>query len=234
MSARPPTPRQLPLELAHEEARSRADLVVTPANAQAVAIVENWPDWPGPVVVLAGPAGSGKSHLAEIWREHAGAVRLDPAAIGADALAAASQGAVLVEDADTPRLDETGLFHLINTVREAGTCLLLTTRRFPAGWGLKLPDLLSRLKAAATVEVHEPDDVLLSGVIVKLFSDRQVVIEPHVVQFLVRRIERSLSAAQRVVEELDRAALERKARITRALAADVIAASQTDWSRPEE
>lgn len=221
--SRGPAPRQLPLDLVHGEGRSRDDLVVTPANERAVALVESWPDWPAPVVVLAGPAGSGKSHLAEIWQSHSGACRVAAEAIGAEAIEAAAHGPVLIDDADGSRLDETGLFHLINALREAGNHLLLTARRFPAGWGVRLPDLLSRLKAAATVEIHEPDDLLLAGVMVKLFADRQVSIEPHVVQFLVRRIERSLSTVQDAVERLDRAALSRKIRITRALAAEIVA-----------
>ncbi|MCT7375901.1 DnaA regulatory inactivator HdaA [Chelativorans salis] len=222
-----PPPRQLPLDLAHEEARTRDDLVVTPANARAVALVESWPDWPSSVTVLAGPAGAGKSHLAAIWRAHSGARQVAADRIDGATLAAAEHGPVLVDDADSAARDETALFHLINTVRGADTHLLLTARRFPTGWGVRLPDLLSRLKAAALVEIDEPDDVLLAGVIVKLFADRQVAVEPHVVQFLVRRIERSLSTAQQVVERLDRAALERKTRITRALAADVVGAMET-------
>lgn len=217
-------PRQLPLDLAHEEARSRDDLIVAQANEYAVALIESWPDWPGPVVVLAGPSGSGKSHVAEIWRAETGAVEVSPSAIGADAIAAAESAPILIDNADEPGLDETGFFHLINAVKAARGHLLLTARRFPAGWGVKLPDLLSRLKAAAMVEIHEPDEALLSGVIVKLFSDRQIVIEPHVVQFIVRRMERSLSTAQMLVDLLDQAALERKARITRALAAEVLTA----------
>ena len=121
-------------------------------------------------------------------------------------------------------LDEQGLFHLINAVRAGGTHLLLTARRFPAAWGIALPDLASRLKAATIIEIFEPDDLLLAAVITKLFSDRQVEVEPHIVQFLVRRIERSLSTAIGVVERLDRAALEQKTRITRALAAETISA----------
>ena len=145
-------------------------------------------------------------------------------AIGEDALKAAEAGPVFVDDADRDGLDEQGLFHLINAVRSAGTQLLLTARRFPAAWGVKLPDLASRLRAATTVEIGEPDDLLLAGVITKLFADRQIEVEPHVVQYLVRRIERSLSTAIRVVDRLDRAALEQKSRITRALATEAVSA----------
>ena len=230
-------PRQLPLDLGHVAASSRDDLVVSAANRDALALVERWPDWPSPVVILAGPPGSGKSHLAAIWRERAGASAFAAQEISGDRVTvAAGQGPdaggqvegapteALVEDADRAGLDQTGLFHLINSVRGSGGHLLLTARAFPAAWPVTLPDLASRLKAATTVEIHEPDDLLLSGVITKLFADRQVEIEPNVVQFLARRIERSLSAANEVVRRLDALAMERKSRITRALAGEVVAA----------
>ncbi|HEV2504162.1 MAG TPA: DnaA regulatory inactivator HdaA [Mesorhizobium sp.] len=216
-------PRQLPLDLGHGTAYSRDDLVVSASNAQAATLVDRWPDWPAPVVVLAGPAGSGKTHLAEIWRDAADAIVIEAGKV-AQGAAAFDGRPVLIDDIDAGAFDQQGLFHLINNVRGAGSHLLLTARRFPAAWGTTLPDLASRLKAAATVEIHEPDDVLLAGVITKLFADRQIEVEPHVVQYLVRRIERSLATAMRVVERLDRMALEQKARITRTMAADAVSA----------
>lgn len=226
----PETPRQLPLDLGFSTGLTRDDLVVSQANAQAVSLIDRWPDWPAPVVVLAGPAGSGKSHLAAIWQANAAALRLHPEQIEAALAAVDGAGAVLIDDADCGRLDQNGLFHLINTIRAGGGSLLLTARRFPLAWGVTLPDLASRLKAAATVEIHEPDDLLLAGVITKLFADRQIEVDQAVVQYLVRRIERSLSTAIRVVDRLDRAALEQKARISRVLAAEIIEAiDQGQW-----
>ncbi len=218
-------PRQLPLDLGHSPSLSRDDLVVSPANAAAVALVDSWPSWPSSVMVLAGPPGSGKSHLAMIWRDLSGAEVLGAARLQAG-IDPDLRSPVLVDDADMlGHAAETGLFHLLNAVRQSGTQLLLTARRFPAAWGVRLPDLASRLKAAATVEIGEPDDALLSGVMVKLFADRQVEVEPATIQFLLRRIERSLSAAIDVVERLDRRALEEKTRITRQFAARVLAAA---------
>ncbi len=214
-------PRQLPLDLAHRPGHSREELVVSEANRQAVALIDAWPDWPAPVFVLAGPAGSGKSHLASIWADAANAVFMDADRIESELEEAQIDRPVAIDDADMA-LDEHGLFHLINAARAAGTQVLLTSRRFPSAWGVRLPDLASRLKAAATVEILEPDDHLLAAVITKLFADRQVEVEPHVVQFLVRRIERSLSTAIDVVERLDRAAMEQKSRITRTLAAQTV------------
>lgn len=219
-------PRQLPLDLVHPVGNSRDDLIVGPSNRQAVGLLESWPEWPSAVVVLAGPAGSGKSHLAAIWREDSNATALSADSLGVDAIEAAIQGPVLIDDIDARAIDEAGLFHLINAVKQAGTSLLLTARGFPMAWGVKLPDLLSRLKEAATVEIDEPDDFLLMAILTKLFADRQVDVEPHVVQFLVRRIERSLSSAMDVVARLDRAALENKTKISRTLAAQVIEAME--------
>ena len=216
-------PRQLPLDLGHGTGHSRDDLVVSPANEQAVALVERWPDWPSPVVVLAGPTGSGKTHLAAIWRERADAAQLDAGSLD-EPLPELAGRPLLIDDIDGPGFSEQALFHLVNAVRAGGSHLLLTARRFPAAWDVRLPDLASRLKAAATVEIHEPDDLLLAGVITKLFADRQVEVEPHVVQYLSRRIERSLATAMRVVDKLDRMALEQKTRITRALAAEAVSA----------
>ena len=223
---KPGAPVQLPFDLARAPGFSREELLVTPANAQAVDLIDRWPDWPSPVVILAGPAGSGKSHLGAIWRDRSGAAAFDRRAIGGDAPLA------FIADADAGGLDQTGLFHLINSVRSANGALLLTARRFPAAWGVTLPDLASRLKAAATVEVHEPDDALLAGVITKLFADRQVEVEPLVVSFLVRRIERSLAAAMYVVERLDALALDRQSRITRALAGEVVSAMEQGRGEP--
>ena len=212
-------PRQLSLELAHDVGRSRDHLVVSEANAPAVRLIDCWPDWPSPVVVLAGPPGSGKSHLASIWCEVARAQALSGGRIGQTLDHAA---AFLVEDADQGGLDEEGLFHALNAIRASGGYMLLTARRFPSTWGVRLPDLKSRLRAAPTVEIGEPDDLLLSGVIAKLFSDRQLEVEPHVILYIVRRIERSLATAMSVVDKLDAAALEQNCRVTRALAASVI------------
>ncbi len=217
-------PRQIALEFGGKPGQSREELVVSTANAEAVAMIDAWPNWPSEMVVIAGPVGSGKTHLASIWREEAGAFAADPASISPEVLSRVEKGAVLIDDADSRSLDENGLFHLINAARAGGGHILLTASRFPAAWGVALPDLKSRLAAASTVEIREPDDMLLAGVITKLFADRQIEIDPLVVRYLVKRIERSLATAIGVVERLDRAALETKSRITRQLAASTLSA----------
>jgi chromosomal replication initiation ATPase DnaA len=212
---------QLPLHFTHDAARGRDDLLVSERLAAAVAIVDDWPAWPAPVVILAGPVGSGKSHLAHIWRERAGATEIHPLA-GSNASKIAAAGPVLFEDAERQGFDETELFHVINAVRQHGHTLLMTSRLWPMSWPVALPDLKSRLKAATVVEIGEPDEELLAQVIVKLFADRQLYIDDKIVGYIVTRMERSLGAAQTIVDRLDRLALARGTRITRPLAAEVL------------
>ncbi len=216
-----PITEQLPLAFEHDPATGRDDLLISdPLNA-AVSIVDTWPQWPSPVVILAGPVGSGKSHLASIWREKSGAVPIHPV-MGGDAAEIAARQPVLFEDADRRGFDDQVLFHVINSVRENGTGLLITTRLWPMSWPVELADLRSRLKAATVVEIGEPDDELLALVLVKLFSDRQLTVDEKLVGYIVTRMERSLDAAQTIVEKLDRLALSRRTRISRALALEVL------------
>jgi chromosomal replication initiation ATPase DnaA len=212
---------QLPLAFLHDAATGRDDLLISERLAAAVSIVDAWPQWPSPVVILAGPVGSGKSHLASIWKDHSGAASI-AAKAGSDAELVAASGPVLIEDVDRTGFDDNTLFHIINSVRENGHSLLMTSRLWPMSWPVELPDLRSRLKAATVVEIGEPDEALLSQVIVKLFADRQLYIDDKLVLYIVNRMERSLNAAQTIVDRLDRLALSRGTKINRSLAAEVL------------
>lgn len=211
---------QLLLDIGLDGSMSRDDLIVTRANRDAVGLIEHWPDWPGPFVIVVGPPGSGKTHLATIWREDAGARNCDPANLSDADLDAAQAGQSLLIDGIRPGgFDETALFHIMNAVRAGRGSLLMTSLERPAAWQVQTPDLLSRVRAATTVEIDEPDDELLMGVMAKLFADRQIAVDPAVIRYIASRIERSLASARSIVERLDRASLARKAKITRAFAA---------------
>jgi chromosomal replication initiation ATPase DnaA len=214
---------QIPLSLPHSTALGRADFIVGAANAEALALIDRWPDWPSRTVLLAGPIGSGKSHLVEIWRAASGADVVAASAV--DALPGdlpPAAGAIAIEDLHSGPLDETALFHLLNTAAERKATVLMTSRAWPSALPLKLSDLVSRLRASHVVELAEPDDELLRRVLTKLFSDRQVTIERSVVEFIVTRMERSLETANSIVELLDREALARGRAITIPFTADVL------------
>lgn len=216
-------PRQLAFALDHAESFAREDFLSGPSNAAALALVESWPDWPACAVVLVGPEGSGKSHLAAIWAGEAGARFLSGRALAdANLPAALATGALVVEDLAPGAFDERSLFHLINLAREEGAYLLLTVGTPPAGWAMEIRDLSSRLKAMPVVALAAPDDVLLRAVLVKLFADRQLAVDEQLVGYVATRIERSFAAARAVVAQLDAEAMRRKRPLTRALAAEVL------------
>jgi chromosomal replication initiation ATPase DnaA len=221
--------RQLPLDLPHEPSFAREDFLSGPANADGLRAIEAWPDWPGRMLLLVGPAGSGKSHLGAIWARRADAAVVEAAALaGARPADLAHCKAILIENADRVAAGEANLFHLINLARESEAGVLLTARSAPDGWGLSKPDLHSRLRLAPLVALGEPDDALARAVLFKLFSDRQLAVEPAVIAFIAMRIERSLSAARAIVEALDREALARGKAVTRAMAALVLKDGASD------
>lgn len=215
-------PRQMALDLSLPESHAREDFLEAACNSEALALVESWPNWAAPVAALVGPPGSGKSHLGAIWADLAGARRLSARDLAATAPAdALATGALLLEDAG-PKTSEVALFHLLNCAREDKAFVLMTAREPPVSWGTGLKDLASRLRALPVVALAEPEDALLRAVLVKLFADRQMVADGDIVEFLARRMERSLDAARRLVAELDRETLEQGRRLTRPLAARVL------------
>lgn len=215
--------RQLAFDLPHRPASGRDDFLVTPSNAKAVALIDLWPNWPANSLILLGPPGSGKSHLAAVWHEMTGAAVAGPPDIRANAVPRLlEKGALVIEDAPGRALDEPAFFHLLNLAREQKAYVLITAQQAPVAWDLALPDLLSRLKAAPSAQLGAPDDVLLRGVLVKLFADRQIGIDEAIVSYLLSRMPRELAAARTLVTEIDRRALEERAEVTRNFVAKVL------------
>ncbi|WP_323378440.1 HdaA/DnaA family protein [Skermanella mucosa] len=222
------TPAQLPLDLGHRPAMGADDFLVAPSNEAAVAWLDLWPNWPAPALVIFGPAGCGKTHLAQVWRARTQAPRVEPGDLRIETLPRllSEAAAVVIDNADRGTGDaraERALFHLYNLARETGGHLLLTSESAPARWGINLPDLRSRLMAAPAVAVGAPDDALLAAILVKLFADRQLRVGHDVIRFLVTHMERSFDAARRLVADLDAAALAARRRITVPLARRVLA-----------
>jgi chromosomal replication initiation ATPase DnaA len=215
-------PQQLVFELPHRPAMGLEDFLVSESNAAAVALIDRWPEWPVGAAVLVGPKGSGKTHLANVWLLRSSAVMVESWGITRDQVPAiASAGAVIIEDMQKLG-DEAALFHLLNLVREQRLQILLTTDTAPGDLHIGLPDLHSRLKALPLASISTPDDALLRAVLVKLFADRQLNVEPHIIDYVLVRMERSMWAAERFVAKADRRALMLQRRVTRAIAASAL------------
>lgn len=223
------TPRQLVLDLPLRSALGMEDFFVSQSNRAAVELIDRWPDWPHWAALVIGPQGAGKSHLGHVWQTASGATAVAAAQLCEGAIDVLERDrALLVEDIDRGIADDRILFHLLNLAREHGHTILMTSRLAPGELTIALPDLRSRLRAVPLITISPPDETLLKAVLVKLFTDRQLSVEPHVVNFIALHLERSLAAVNAIVERLDREALATRRRVTRALAAEVMQASDED------
>ena len=216
-------PRQLTFRWPHSPSFAREDFLSAPSNRDALAAVELWPNWAGRMLMLVGPEGAGKSHLGAIWARAADAITLSGEGLDERSIQACARAdAMLIEDADCAKRAEALFFHLINTALQNNAWLLLTGRTAPDAWGLNTPDLLSRLRLAPVARLDAPDIELTEAVLFKLFSDRQLQVDPRVISFIALRIERSLGAARALVATLDNEALTQGRRITRTMASNAL------------
>lgn len=216
--------RQLTFDLPVRAALGRADFFVSPSNALALAALDAPGGWPAGKLMLIGPAGAGKSHLAQVWATTEAAEVIAATDLAARASPPQTR-AVVVEDADRIAgiaAAETALFHLHNLVLAEGGRLVITARTAPGRWPMVLPDLASRLQATATARLGPPDDALLAAVLAKLFADRQIRVPPSLIRWLVARMDRSFAAADALVASLDAAALAAGRPISLALARSVL------------
>lgn len=220
------TTQQIPFDFDHRPALGGEDFLVAPSNADAIAWVERWPDWPGPVLVIAAPSGAGKTHLAHVFQAQTGArlvsvadlqeQRADGVLNDAPALVLEDVEAFLAAD-----LAEE-LLHLYNLAREGDVKILMTAATSPARWGVELKDLSSRLKTAPVAEIHPPDDMLLTALIVKQFADRQLTIDQDVLTYMLARMDRSFSGVRALIRAVDERALAQKRAITIPLVRQVL------------
>ncbi|MDB5578245.1 MAG: chromosomal replication initiator DnaA [Bradyrhizobium sp.] len=216
-------PRQLAFALPHAESLTRDNFLEGPANAAGLALIDRWPDWPSRIMLLVGPEGSGKSHLAAVWAEVSGARSTSARVLtAAEVPGALATGALVVEDLKSGDFDERALFHLMNLAREDEASVLITARMPPSAFEVELRDLRSRLRAVPMVSLLPPDDQLFRALIVKFCADRQLAVDEAVVSYLATRIERSFAAARQAVELLDSEALRLGRPVTRALAAELL------------
>ncbi|MEO8811519.1 MAG: chromosomal replication initiator DnaA [Caulobacteraceae bacterium] len=208
----PPHAGQLRLDLRRRSCFHRDAFIASAGNRDAIAAIEAWPDWPGGRLALIGPPGCGKSHLARRWAARVGARTV---CSGETDLLDLASRAILLDGADEGVDDDT-LFHLIN-MADAGATLLVTGHAPPREWPCGLADLRSRLNALPVIAMAAPDDRILEAALRRFFRERNIRPAEDVYPYLLRRVERSISAALAMVVRIDEAADNERREVTRTL-----------------
>jgi len=201
----------------------REDFMVSACNAQAFEMIDAWPEWPYFALCLYGPSGCGKTHLSRIFSDQVSVLTHYPYKIpclqaqdltleaGYQAFA---QNKCLIIENLSAKINQEAMFHIYNMYRDEGGSILFTSQQAPARLKLTLPDLQSRLNIVPAIEIKEPDDEMLSALIVKLFADRQLNISPEIISYMLKNMPRSFSFGNRLVAEIDRISLARKRAIS--------------------
>lgn len=223
---------QLALELGHTPGLAEGDYLVGDGNRLAYDRILAFPEWHDPITLIVGPAKSGKSHLARIFANRSGAVLLGRDALEAAATTGGTQPLV-IEDVDRAGYDEAALFHLLNQAMRDARPLLMTAQQDIAQWPYRTDDVRSRARRAAVFNVSITDDIQLSQMLVKLFADRQVSVDPKIVGYVIARMERSAAEAASLVDLMDRLALSEKTAITRTIAAEALGRRRAARGEPQ-
>jgi len=213
---------QLLLDWPVNEKFAQADFLPSHSNEEAVRWIDAWPDWKRGdesfhCLIVYGPDGCGKTHLAHVWKDISNAVVLKLAQLPDLDFMSGDNFVFVIEDVDQcigSFQFEENLFHLYNWVKEQGGFLLLTARKRPKLWSLTLADLSSRLLASEAVQIKAPDDNLIKAILIKQFSDRQIKLTEDVINYILPRTERSFEAVRRLVKSIDRISLIEKKKIT--------------------
>lgn len=215
-------PSQLILPLTSQPSLARSDFIVGPGNAQAMALIDQWPNWPVHVVALHGPTGSGKTHLVSIWQAQSGARATLAAMLDQEPL---RKGPLAVEDVDSSPPSETRDARLFQLIEGASleSPLLLTGKEAPATWPTLLPDLASRFSAVLSLPLWKPDDTLLARLAHKLLADRQLSVPDGLVERVLQSLERSPEAVHEFIARADAKALSEARPITLSLVRELLA-----------
>ncbi len=224
--------KQLPLALELDPFLGKEDFMVSACNAEAYKMVESWPEWPFFAICLYGPEGCGKTHLAHIFADNVSVATHFPykiPSIKAKDIRFETPPALfekhncLIVENLSAETDNEALFHLYNLYRNEGGFILFTSEQAPARINFALPDLRSRMNIVPAIEIKEPDDSLLSALIVKLFTDRQITTSEETLSYILQNMQRSYAYARKLVAEIDSISLARKRAVSVPLVKEAIA-----------
>ena len=186
------------------------DFYVSESNYFAFKLIENWPKWEKNIVNICGEKYSGKSHLCNIFIKKNKAIKLNETEINTDLLKEIKLHQNIVIDNFRNEGDENLLYSLFNLVDQDNKYLLINSEVPINEINFKLKDLISRSKNCLLAKIQKPDDDLMFALILKNFSDKQITIDKKIIDFIVKRIDRSYSKILEFIYKIDELSLKKK------------------------
>jgi len=206
--------QQLILDLRSIPSMGRNDYFVSDVNKEAVTWLDAWPNWTTFGFIVCGPLGSGKSHLAQVLKTLSHGDIIEAKDISDQNIDQLSQKKCLIIENIELLTSEALLFHLYNMLLENKNNLMLTSNLTIPQISFELPDLKSRLLSMTQVNIGFPDDRLLKNLLIKQFLDKGILVEMDVIDYLIKRIDRSFEAILKLVSKIDFQSLEKAKKIT--------------------
>ena len=200
---------QLILKFPSQKAYKKEDFYVSPSNQKAYDFINSWPKWIKRIVNIFGPSGSGKSHLASILRSKTSCLQIDSKELNEKVfLEFKTKEALILEDMDK-NISENLLFTLWNIVLQDNKYFLITSKNPINFYKFKLKDLTSRINSSLVIGLNLPSDDLISVILAKNFSDKQIKVEKKHIDYIIKRIDRSYEKISQFILTLDKYSLKK-------------------------
>ena len=200
---------QLILKFPEHRAYKKEDFYVSPSNEQAFDFISSWPKWIKRIVNIFGPSGSGKSHLASILKSKTKCLEIMPKDLNENIISTFKTKEVLIIENFNEKISEQLLFSLWNTALQDNKYFLINSTKPINSYKFKLPDLVSRIKSSLSIGIKLPSDDLISAIIAKNFSDKQIIVEEKHIEYIIKRIDRSYEKISQFILTLDRYSLKK-------------------------
>jgi len=200
---------QLILKFPSRQAYKREDFYVSPSNQEAYDFINSWPRWIKRIVNIFGPSGSGKSHLASILKNKTSCLQINSNELNEKIfIRYKTKETLIIENLDK-KISEKLLFSLWNVALQDNKYIMTTSKKPISSYKFKLKDLESRVKSSLIIGINLPNDDLISVILAKNFSDKQIKVKKKHIDYIIKRIDRSYEKISQFIFTLDKYSLKK-------------------------
>ena len=200
---------QLILKFPTQQAYKKEDFYVSPSNQEAYDFINSWPKWIKRIINIFGPSGSGKSHLASMLKSKTSCLWIDSNELNEKTFLKFKTKETLIIENLNEKISEKLLFTLWNIALQDNKYFLITSTKPLNSYKFKMNDLVSRVNSSLIIGISLPSDDLISVILAKNFSDKQIKVEKKHIDYIIKRIDRSYEKISQFILTLDKYSLKK-------------------------